>query len=133
MKDLLPLLASYLASKTSKTAGVNVFYNEMPDKSDECICIYERPTEIGVLPQINAQVHKITVAIRSTSNTLASDLAYNCYKWLLSGTSDEDTGFIALSDVTTVYVWLSGPPTWDKADTQNRKYYTFNATITTTR
>lgn len=131
MKDLLAVLAGYLATKTSKTLGVDVFYNEMPDKVNECICVYEVKTNIGVAPQIDALVHRVTVGIRSSSNLLASDLAYKCYTAMLG---DEETpGFIPLSNGGTIYVWLHGPPVWEKADTQGRKYYTFGATITTKR
>lgn len=139
--DLLLLLATYIAAKTSKTLGKDVFYNEMPELPNECICVYEKPNPNGVPPQINALMHKITIGIRSSSNVCSFALSNECFRWMLSDDvsyvandeNSEATGYVKLSETVAVYIWLHGPPVWDKADQQGRKYYSFNATITTSR
>ena len=141
MINLLDLVARYLASKTNMVAGTSVFYNEMPDDPTKCILVQEiQNPNIMVLPQIDAEVHRIEVTARDESAVKAADLARLCWRWLLTDnaafTSDtrvDTTGFVTIGDLATVQITLYGNPVWKKSDQQGRKYYHFYATIITKR
>lgn len=140
MIDLLEQVARYLASKTSLVAGTSVFYNEMPDDVNKCVLVQEVQTNGTVAPQIDAEVHRLRISVRESSNTAASNLAYTCWRWLLTDILNYDldkredtTGFITLLDGSTVMVTLYGNPVWEKSDQQRRKYYSFYAVVITKR
>lgn len=131
--ELLFAVATYLASKLSLEPGKQVFCYEMPDKPDECVCVYEVQTSLTSPPQIDAISRRLRISIRSTSNAAAAQLAESCWQHLLTDGEDEvPTGFIKLED-RTVFVDLRGKPLWDKSDQQNRKVFSFEAVITTTK
>lgn len=131
--ELLIEVATYLGQKLSLVPGKQVFCYEMPEKPDECVCVYEVPTTLTSPPQIDAISRRIRVSCRSTSNAAAAELAENCWQHLWSDGKDEiPTGFITLVD-RTVFVDLRGKPIWDKSDQQNRKVFSFEAVITTTK
>lgn len=141
MTNLLSLVASYLASKLTMTAGTNVFYNEMPDEPAKCVLVQEiQNPGIAVHPQIDGEIHRIKVSVRDTTYELANNLAQLCWRWLLTDktafTSDkrtDTTGFVTIADLATVQITLYGNPVWEKSDQQGRKYYSFYATILTKR
>lgn len=141
MIALLESIARYLASKTNMVAGTNIFCNEMPDSPTKCVLIQEiQNPNVMVLPQIDAEVHRIEITTRDESNDKALALAQLCWRWLLtdnlafsSDTRADTTGFITLADQIIVQVTLYGNPVWKKSDQQNRKYYHFFATVITKR
>ena len=141
MTNLLSLVASYLASKLTMTAGTDVFYNEMPDEPTKCVLVQEiQNPGLSIHAQIDAEIHRIKVTTREESYQKSLALAQSCWRWLL--TDDEDfssdtrtdtTGFVTLGDLATVQITLYGNPVWEKSDQQSRKYYSFYATILTKR
>lgn len=140
MTNLLELVTKYLAAKIGLTAGTDAVYNEMPAEPSKCILVQEEQTSLSVLPQIDAEVHKVRVTARDTSYTLAAELAEKCWRWLLTDITNFDidkredaTGFITMLDDTIISVRLFSNPIWEKSDQQGRKYYTFYALITTKR
>lgn len=140
MTDLLNQLVLYLAAKVSLEAGKSIFYNEMPDSPDKCVCLSEKQTNMFVPPQIDAEMHKISVQVRDTNNTKAAKLAQDCWRWLLTDIPEFDvnkqvdtTGFITLPDGSIIQCSLYGNPVWEKADQQRRKYYSFLAVVLTKR
>ncbi len=140
MTDLLEQVVRYLASKLSLKAGTDIFYNEMPDELDKCVLVQEVSTNESVLPQIDAEVHRLRIVARDVSYTAALTLVGLCWRWLLTDIQNydldkrEDTnGFITLLDGSTVMVTLYGNPVWYNTDQQRRKYYNFYATVITKR
>ena len=141
MSNLLMNIAEYLGGHGVLEYGKNVFYYEMPEVPDECICVYEEKTNTFAPPQIDAEVHRIRVGVRSTSNTKTAELANVCYRWLF--TDDENyeadpeasntTGFITLRNGDSIFVDNLCRPIWDKVDQQGRKNFYFTATIITNR
>lgn len=132
--ELLFAVATYLAEKLSLEPGKQVFCYEMPDKPDECICVYEVQTSLTSPPQIDAISRRIRVSARSTGNAAAATLAESCWQRLWTdGEEEVPTGFIKLNGTKTVFVDLRGKPLWDKSDQQNRKVFSFEAVITTTK
>lgn len=139
--DLLKEIAAYLATKTSKTLGQNVFYYEMPEEPAECILVQEESTPLAVPAQIDAQHHRIMVTIRGSSNIYAKELADLCWRWLLCDdlmydvdrSSVNVTGFIQLNNGIYVYVQLYSSPVWLKVDQKGRKYFSFKANVVTTK
>ena len=141
MTNLLNLVASYLASKLTMTAGTNVFYNEMPDEPAKCVLVQEiQNPSLSIHAQIDAEIHRIKVTTREESYQKSLALAQSCWRWLLtdsvafsSDTRVDTTGFVTLGDLATVQIVLYGNPVWEKSDQQSRNYYSFYATILTKR
>ena len=141
MTNLLSLVASYLASKLTMTAGTDVFYNEMPDEPTKCVLVQEiQNPGLSIHAQIDAEIHRIKVTTREESYQKSLALAQSCWRWLLtddvafsSDTRTDTTGFVTLGDLATVQIVLYGNPVWEKSDQQSRKYYSFYATILTKR
>ena len=140
MTDLLEQVVRYLASKVGLTAGTNIFYNEMPDELDKCVLVQEVPTNETVLPQIDAEVHRLRIVVRDVSYTTALTLTELCWRWLLTDIQNYDldkredaNGFITLLNGVKVMVTLYGNPVWYNTDQQRRKYYNFYATVITKR
>lgn len=142
MTNLLELVTRYLAAKTGLTAGTQAFYNEMPAEPAKCIVVQEEQNDIFVLPQIDAEVHKVRITARDSSYTLAQSLAELCWRWLLTDIDnftidkrEDATGVLTMLDPTStiIHVRLYGNPVFEKADQQGRKYYYFYALITTKR
>ena len=141
MSNLLMNIAEYLGGRGTLEYGKNVFYYEMPEVPNECVCVYEEKTNTFAPPQVDAEVHRIRVGVRSTSNTSTAELANTCYRWLY--TDDENyevdpeasntTGFITLRNGDSIFVDNLCRPIWDKVDQQGRKCFYFTATIITNR
>lgn len=141
MSNLLSNIAEYLGGRGSLVFGANVFYYEMPEMPDECVCVYEEKTNTFAPPQVDAEVHRIRVGVRSKSNTRSAEIANLCYRWLF--TDDESyetapevsstTGFITLRNEESIFVDNLCRPVWDNVDQQGRKYFYFTATIITNR
>lgn len=137
MTDLLLAVATYLAVKTSKVLGKQVFYHEMPDAPDECICIQETKTSLTTVapPQVDAVSRRLQIVTRAKTNDASNALGELCYRWLYSSDDPIEcaTGFVELSKDTYVFCDLRNKPTWQKADQKGRKYFAFEAVVTTTR
>ena len=141
MTELCGAIAEYLAPHINFTVATNLFYYEMPETPDECVCVYEDKSIVEVPPQIDAEFQRIRIGVRANSNVRAAEIANACYRWLYTDDENyeanpeasETTGFIKLNDGTYTYVALSGKPVWDKVDQQGRKYFNFAATIITNR
>jgi hypothetical protein len=140
MIDVLGKIVSYLDSKTTLTAGTDLFYNEMPDEKDRCVLVQELLSNVAIPAQIDAEIHKIAITVREATNTATLSLAQTCWRWLLTDSasydtdkSEETTGFITLAAGVTVQVVLYGNPVWEKTDQEGRKYYKFFFTILTKR
>lgn len=131
--DLLLALATYIAEKTEKVLGKQVFYYEMPDTPDECICLQEKKTSLPTLPQIDAVSRRIVFSIRAKSNESSYALANEVYQWMWCSDADEEspTGFLELAEGLFVFSDVRGIPVWDKSDQKGRKYFTFEAVVTT--
>lgn len=139
MTNILDHLVMYLAPKVDLVAGESAFYNELPDEPATCLVLQAEQTTYSIPAQIDATLHRVKITVRGETSEAAYDLAYKCWRWLLTDDEqyDEDrtadtTGFIQLEG-GIVHVRLIGNPVWEKADQQGRKYYCFYALITTQR
>lgn len=133
--NLLDELVNYIAKHLQLEPGESAFYHEMPDEPDECICLYELKTALDSPPQIDAIARRIRFTTRGLCNTVASDLAEKLWSVLWMDAERElevSDGFITL-EAGMVFVDLRGKPIWDKSDQRNRKYFSFEAVITTTK
>lgn len=131
MTDIVAQVAKYLAEKTGRTYGSDVFYYQMPDSVDECIVVQRNKLNVSVPVQIDADVYSIRVAVRSTSSDAAYKAAYEMWAALLADT-DENAGFIQLEE-TYARVDLFDKPLWDSSDQQGRKVFDFTARLITKR
>lgn len=131
--DLLLALATYVANKTEKLLGKQVFYYEMPDAPDECICLQEKKTSLPSLPQIDAVSRRIVVSVRAKNNERANTLVNEVYQWMWCSDADEEspTGFLEIAEGLFVFSDVRGMPIWDKSDQRGRKYFTFETVVTT--
>lgn len=75
MTDIVAQVAKYLAEKTGKGYGSEVFYYQMPDSVDECVVVQRNRSNVSVPVQIDADVHSIRVAARATTSDAAYKLA----------------------------------------------------------
>ena len=91
-------IADYLVKKhPALLDAISVI--KMPDLPSICVCIQEKPSTIEIPPQINAEVHYITIQVRHTNYEDAFALAY-----LLAGymqTSDIDFPTKSISEIDT--------------------------------
>lgn len=141
MMDLLQQLAEYLGEKLDMTPGKDVFYYEMPDAPDVCVCVQEVKNNVYTPSQIDAAERKIVVTTRARSNTEANELAELTYRWMWCSetTTDNPHGFLKLSvdeengEASYVYSTPLCKPTWEKSDQRGRKYFTFDTIIITQR
>lgn len=141
MIELCKTITEYLSAHTDLVVATNLFYYEMPETPDECVCVYEDKSIIETPPQIDVEVQRLRIGVRAASNTRAAEIANICHRWLYTDDANyevdyetsETTGFIQLNDDVCIYVSLAGRPVWDKVDQQGRKYFTFAATITSNR
>lgn len=134
MKNLLKDLSEYLADRLELTLGKQVFYNELPDAPDEAVLVQERKTINPTVPQIDAVSRRVVFTTRAKSNEASYDLACRVYRWMWYSSTDEDevpTGFLELLDGSFVFSDIRGTPIWDKSDQKGRKYFTFEAVVTT--
>lgn len=131
--NILLTLATYVAKKLEKVLGVDVFYYDMPDSPDECICLQEKKTSLPTLPQIDAVCRRIVVSVRAKSNERAYALANEVYQWMWCSDADEEspTGFLEIAEGLFVFSDVRGMPVWDKSDQKGRKYFTFETVVTT--
>lgn len=137
--SLLLEIATYISEKTSLVLGENVFYFEAPDEPDICVYMREIKSNVSIPAQIDASIHRILFTIRNTDNEKAEALANKCYRWMLTEdpTYDVDrymadtNGFIRMPNSSYIFVELLGTPVWDNVDQQGRKYFCFEAIITT--
>ena len=134
MTDLIQHVAEYLTEKLNMDTGTQVMCYEMPEKSDTCVCIYEvLPAPVSP-PQIDAISRRIRIVVRAKSNGEANELSERCWQWMLcSATNDFPTGFIELKNNVFVFSDLQNKPIWQKSDQKNRKYFSFDTVITTTK
>lgn len=134
MTELLQRVAVYLANSIGLTPGVDIMCYEMADKPDTCVCIYESPSTLASPPQIDAISRRLRISVRALSNAAANELAERCWQAMLCSESDTvPTGFIELEDNVFVFSDLRSKPLWEKADQRNRKYFSFETIITTTK
>ena len=134
MTDLLQRVAVYLATKLSFNPGEQVMCYEMPDKPDVCVCVYESPSTLTSPPQIDAVSRRLRISVRAGSNSAANGLAEKCWQAMLNSEPDSvPTGFIKLDEATYVFSDLRSKPLWEKTDQRNRKYFSFETIITTTK
>lgn len=141
MTNLLMNIAEYLGGHGTLVFGTNLFYYEMPETPNECVCVYEEKTNTVAPPQVDAEVHRIRIGVRALTNTAAAEIANLCYRWLF--TDDESyetapeasntTGFITLKSGDSIFVDNLCRPIWENVDQQGRKYFYFTATIITNR
>ena len=131
MADIVVQVAKYLAEKTGKGYGSEVFYYQMPDSIDECVVVQRNRTNVSVPVQIDADIHSIRVAARATSSDAAYKLAEDMWHALLVDT-DAEAGFIQLEE-TYAQVALYDKPQWNTQDQQGRKVFDFTAKLITKR
>lgn len=131
MTDIVAQVAKYLAEKTGRTYGTDVFYYQMPDSVDECIVVQRNKLNVSVPVQIDADVYSIRVAARGTSADAAYGAACEMWNALLADT-DENAGYIQLEE-TYAKVDLFDKPLWDSSDQQGRKVFDFTARLITKR
>ena len=131
MADIVVQVAKYLAEKTGKGYGSEVFYYQMPDSIDECVVVQRNRTNVSVPVQIDADIHSIRVAARATSSDAAYKLAEDMWHALFVDT-DAEAGFIQLEE-TYAQVVLYDKPQWDTQDQQGRKVFDFTAKLITKR
>lgn len=131
--NLLEELATYLAGKVDMQLGKQAFFNEMPDEPAECFCVQEKSTTLPTLPQIDAVSRRVVLSIRAPSHKHADKLATELYRWMWCSDEETDnpTGFLELREGLYVFSDVRGTPIWDKSDQKGRKYYTFEAVVTT--
>lgn len=133
--DLLDNLVEYLAKQLNMVPGEDAFYHEMPDEPDTCFCLYEVKTTLDSPPQIDAISRRVRFVTRANGNSASNALAEQMWLALWHDAErdvDVPDGFITLRD-GIVFVDLRGKPIWDKSDQRNRKYFCFEAVITTTK
>lgn len=141
MMDLLQQLAEYLATKLDMTPGKDVFYYEMPDAPDNCLCVQEVKNNKSVPAQIDAAERKIVITVRAMNNVAANELAELAYRWMWCSevTAENPHGFLKLAideengEASYVYSTPLCKPTWEKSDQRGRKYFTFDTIIITQR
>lgn len=134
MTDLLQRVAVYLATRLSLKPGEQVMSYEMPDKPDVCVCVYESASTLTSPPQIDAISRRLRISVRALSNAAANEMAEQCWQAMLCSEPDAvPTGFIELSDGIFVFSDLRSKPQWEKSDQRNRKYFSFETVITTTK
>lgn len=134
MTDLLQRVAVYLATQLSLKSGEQVMCYEMPDKPDVCVCVYESSSTLTSPPQIDAISRRLRISVRALSNSAANELAEKCWQAMYSSSPEEvPTGFIELESGLYVFSDLRGKPLWEKSDQRNRKYFSFETVITTTK
>ena len=131
MTDIVAQVAKYLAEKTGRTYGTDVFYYQMPDSVDDCVVVQRNKLNVSVPVQIDADVYSIRVAARSTSADAAYAVACKMWNALLADT-DENAGFIQLEE-TYAKVDLFDKPLWESSDQQGRKVFDFTARLITKR
>ena len=131
MTDIVAQVAKYLAEKTDRTYGTDVFYYQMPDSVDDCVVVQRNKLNVSVPVQIDADVYSIRVAARNTSADAAYAVACEMWNVLLADT-DENAGFIQLEE-TYAKVDLFDKPLWESSDQQGRKVFDFTARLITKR
>lgn len=131
MTDIVAQVAKYLAEKTGRTYGTDVFYYQMPDSVDDCVVVQRNKLNVSVPVQIDADVYSIRVATRNTSADAAYAMACEMWNALLADT-DENAGFIQLEE-TYAKVDLFDKPLWESSDQQGRKVFDFTARLITKR
>ncbi len=131
MTDIVAQVAKYLAEKTGRTYGTDVFYYQMPDAVDDCVVVQRNKLNVSVPVQIDADVYSIRVATRNTSADAAYAMACEMWNALLADT-DENAGFIQLEE-TYAKVDLFDKPLWESSDQQGRKVFDFTARLITKR
>ena len=131
MTDIVVQVAKYLAEKTGRTYGTDVFYYQMPVSVDDCVVVQRNKLNVSVPVQIDADVYSIRVAARSTSADAAYAAACKMWNALLADT-DENAGFIQLEG-TYAKVDLFDKPLWESSDQQGRKVFDFTARLITKR
>ena len=57
MTDIVAQVAKYLAEKTGRTYGTDVFYYQMPDSVDDCVVVQRNKLNVSVPVQIDADVY----------------------------------------------------------------------------
>lgn len=131
MTDIVAQVAKYLAEKTGRTYGTDVFYYQMPDSVDDCVVVQRNKLSVSVPVQIDADVYSIRVAARNASADTAYAVACEMWNALLADT-DENAGFIQLEE-TYARVDLFDKPLWESSDQQGRKVFDFTARLITKR
>lgn len=131
MTDIVAQVAKYLAEKTGRTYGTDVFYYQMPDSVDDCVVVQRNKLNVSVPVQIDADVYSIRVAVRNASADTAYAVACEMWNALLADT-DENAGFIQLEE-TYARVDLFDKPLWESSDQQGRKVFDFTARLITKR
>ena len=135
MTDVVVQVAEYLAIKTNRELGVDIFYYQLPTEVDNCAVVQRTRSNRTVPAVIDAGVHAVRIAARATSSTAAYARAQELYE-ALDATDDEyigdQPGFIELAE-TRAQVTLYDAPQFHEQDQQGRKVFEFFALLTTKR
>lgn len=135
MTDVVVQVAEYLAEKTGREMGVDMFYYQLPTEVDECSVVQRVRTGRGVPAVIDAGIHAIRVATRAANSTTAFEIAQELYE-ALDNTEDEfigdQPGFLELAE-TRAQITLYDAPQFHEQDQQGRKTFEFYALLTTKR
>ena len=135
MTDVVVQVAEYLAEKTGRTMGEDMFYYQMPTEVNVCAVVQRTKSGRAVPAVIDAGVHALRIAARATSSTTAYEMAQELYE-ALDVTDDEyigdQPGFIELEE-TRAQITLYDAPQFQEQDQQGRKVFEFFALLTTKR
>lgn len=135
MTDVIIQVAKFLAAKTGRGYGKEIFYYQMPEEVDTCVVVQRNKSNVHVPVQIDAGYHSVRIAVRSTSSDAAYELALEMYKALEAVTDEsvnDSPGFVSLEE-TAAQVVLYDAPTWHSQDQQSRKVFDFTASLITKR
>lgn len=131
--DVIAQVATFLAEKTEKELGEEVFYYTMPSEISECTVVQRVKTGRTVLPVIDAGQHGLRIACRAATSDRAYELAKEMYD-ALDNREDEfigdQPGFIELEETRAQVVLYDAPQFYDM-DQQGRKTFEFYALLTT--
>lgn len=133
MTDVVQQVASYLAEKTGRPLGREIFYYTMPDELAPCVVVQRVYASRHVPVQIDAGSHSLRIAVRAVTSDEAYALADEMYNALLAqedDTVDDAPGFIQLAE-TYAQVSLFDRPQYQSFDQQGRKVFDFYALMIT--
>ena len=131
--DVVSQVATFLAEKTEKELGEEMFYYQMPSEVDECTVVQRVRTGRTVLAVIDAGQHGLRIACRAATSDRAYELALEMYEALNNREdeiTDDQPGFIELEE-TRAQVVLYDTPQFYEQDQQGRKTFEFYALLTT--
>lgn len=126
MANLLEDLLAYIhVVDTTIVAGVNSWYDTMPNKPDFAVSVYE-VDGMPIVNQIAGASRKVTIVVRDAKTTVAKPLCNKIFKSLIT-----ENSIIKLTTDRWATVCLLHPPRQLKVDENQRVYYSFSAIFTT--